>query len=159
MEFYSTLKRSKTYLFTTSKSKRDMMTMTVRRNAALWLALLGLAMSIRWGGPKPGERQPNSIKFYSSPYLRHQNEILPNEFGSTLSSHSYPEYFRIQDLGKFVKCDVISLASITKIKMAAHCPKMASFWPVLRSSFSKTIHLWTNQIAQPQTCRDGLLLR
>ena len=60
---------------------------------------------------------------------------------------NHAEYFRTR--GKFVKCDVISLASITKIKMAAHCLKMASFWPVLRSSFSKTIHLWTKRIAQP----------
>ena len=63
---------------------------------------------------------------------------------------NHSEHFRIQDRGKSVKCDVISLASITKIKMmAAHCLKMASFWPVLRSSFSKTIHLWAKRIAQP----------
>ena len=35
MEFYSALKMSKTYLFTISKSKRDMMTMTLHENAAL----------------------------------------------------------------------------------------------------------------------------
>ena len=37
------------------------------------------------------------------------------------------EYFRIQDRGKFVKCEVISLPSITKIKMAAHCLKWHRF--------------------------------
>ena len=53
---------------------------------------------------------------------------------------NYAEYFRMQDRGTyFVKCDVISLASITKIKVAAHSLKMVSFWPVLRSSFSETI--------------------
>ena len=94
MEYYSALKMSKTYLFTISKSKHNMMTMTVHGNAALWLAhfmTLAMLISIRCG-TKPGERQRNA------------------------------EYFRIQDRGKFVKCDVISLASILK---------MASFWPVL----------------------------
>ena len=35
MEFYSALEMSKTDLFTISKSKRNMMTMAVRGNAAL----------------------------------------------------------------------------------------------------------------------------
>ena len=35
MEFYSALKMFKTYLFTISKSKRNVMAMTVRGNAAL----------------------------------------------------------------------------------------------------------------------------
>ena len=35
------------------------------------------------------------------------------------------------------------------LQHTAHCLKMASFWPVLRSSFSKTIHLWAKRIAQP----------
>ena len=53
-------------------------------------------------------------------------------YGNTMN---YAEYFRMQG----VKCDVISLASITKIKVAAHSLKMVSFWPVLRNSFSETI--------------------
>ena len=57
--------------------------------------------------------------------------LFMTAYGDTMN---HAEYFRIQDRGKFVKCDIISLASITKIKMAAHCLKKASFWPVLRSS-------------------------
>ena len=72
---------------------------------------------------------------------------------------NHPEYFCIQDRGKFVKCDVISLTSITKIKIEAHCLKMASFWPLLRSSFSKTIHPWTKRIPQPWNCVDVLLFK
>ena len=34
-------------------------------------------------------------------------------------SMNHAEYFLIQDRGKFVKCNVIRLASLTKIKMAA----------------------------------------
>ena len=63
MEFYSALEMSKTDLFTISKSKRNMMTMAVRGNAALWLAhfmTLAMFISIRCG-TKPGERQRNSI--------------------------------------------------------------------------------------------------
>ena len=64
MEFYSALEMSKTYLFTIiSKSKHNMMTMTVRGNATLWLAhfmTLAMFISIRCG-TKPPERQRNSI--------------------------------------------------------------------------------------------------
>ena len=61
---------------------------------------------------------------------------------------NHAKHFRIQYRGKFVKCD-ISLASITKIKMAAHCLREASFLAGFESSISKTIHLWTKRIAQP----------
>ena len=62
MQYYSTLKMSKTYLFTISKSKHNMMTMTVRGSAPLWLArFMTLAMFISICETKTGKRQRNSI--------------------------------------------------------------------------------------------------
>ena len=72
--------------------------------------------------------------------------LFMTAYGDTMN---HAEHFRIQDRGKFVNCDIISLASITKIKMAAHCLREASFLAGFESSISKTIHLWTKRIAQP----------
>ena len=58
-----------------------------------WLTLWLWQCSFQCG-TKPEEMQQNSIWLLtqaSSFYMRHQNEI-GDEFGSTLSSHSYPEW-------------------------------------------------------------------
>ena len=51
---------------------------------------------------------------------------------------NHSEYFYRQDRGKFVKCDIISLASITKIKMVAHCLKivLANFEELILENYT-----------------------
>ena len=182
MEFYSALKISKTYLFTISKSERNMMTMTVRGNVALWLAhFMTLAMFISiWCATKPPERQRNSILLLTQaprficgtkmkfdqmnlevlfPAIAIRSEVIRTQSSSIpLASHSFLHRgsvgslwkltplvlllslwrptatqwtmlstFVHKDRGKFVKCDVISLASITKIKMAPTVSKWRRF--------------------------------